>query len=216
MPRKGVLIGLLLVVASIAATGIALAGHGAPPTYVQAPSPIPLSFTVSQESDGGQVYHDNGSAGTSGTACTASATDDTGVDNTGECWNNRTDLRSKDVTAAEGGAANCALVPGQSAGGVIFDGVYVASTATNCISPGTAGRVYTGALIPMTGSAGVAAGGNAATQGGCAQVFVEGDAPIGTAIAGVVNTVLSTVNPASHPPGSTDNDTDATICGDAV
>lgn len=201
----GVVAALVLAVA-----GLASAQHGSPPTYVDAAG-FTLSFGV--ESTNGQVYHDNGASGRSGTTCSTAGADDGTTDDATECWNSRDQLKSKNVGAGEGGAVTCALVPGANAGPnqVVFDGVLL----DDCDAPDDArGRAYTGVAVAGVGNGSVAAGGDVATQSGCVQAFGEDDTP-GNLIKTTTDT-LQNAPPGAPQHGGSDDDTDVTICADGA
>lgn len=224
MPRKVALIALLLAIASVAATGVALAGHDGPPTWSQSTAPaVPIALTVTSETDAGQTYHDGSGAGIAGTQCTdananTSTGDDGASDNIQECYDSRDDLKTKDAGAGEGivaGTIMCNRTGAVNQAGVVFDGVWTSQAGPTCSSVpplgGTTGRAYTGAYIPQLGEVGAAAGGNATTQSGCVQLFLEGDGAIGNVVADFVSAALH----QSTTPPNNDNDTDLAICGDA-
>ncbi|HEX9695921.1 MAG TPA: hypothetical protein VGB64_06365 [Actinomycetota bacterium] len=205
---------IVAALAVAAPAGWALASHSAPPTYIDAPG---ATITVTSESSGGEVYHDRNTGGRSGTTCTAAATDDPG-DNTRECWNDRSQLRDKNVTNDEGTAASCRRIQGQSVPGVAtWDGVWFNRTPPGAIpdacgdptTGGAKGRVYTGAAIGSVGSAGVAAGGDLAS-GGCVQGFAEDDTT-----GNVVSSAYTQAQAAAGQPHTGgDDDTDLGICFD--
>ena len=206
--KRIMLISGLLVLATLAAGGVAVAQHGDPPRYVGL-APV-FGVTISVESTGGEVYHDNASNGTSGTSCTTTTADDGTTDDAKECYNDRTQLRNKNVSAAEGGAANCALAPGQNVNNqVVFDGVWL----DECGAPSDAkGRVYTGVAVAGAGNGGLAAGGDATTQSGCVQAFGEDDTA-GNSIKMVTDSLQSA---GGTPHSGTDDDADVALCGDVM
>lgn len=208
MPKRAfmsVLVGLMLV--GIVASG-AWAQH-APGSGPQGFGLTPVfRGTFSVETGNGEVYHQN-SQETGGTSCTASATDDAGSDNGRECYNSRDQLKAKNITAAEGGAATCQLAPGASQAGVVFDGVWV----DQCTPSDTRGRVYTGVAVAGAGNGGVGAGGDAATQSGCVQAVGEDDTS-GNFIKLVTDSAQNAQSPGSHT--GSDDDSDVSLCGDVL
>lgn len=208
----------LLIVAAITglltAGGLAHANHTRPPDYVDAG---PLTLSISTESKAGDIYHDRNTAGRAGTKCTASTTDDGTGDSTGECFNDRNQLKAKDVTAEEGTAANCRRVQDASAAPVTFDGVWFNRTPQGtvpdgCGDPttgGAKGRVYTGMHLAGVGSLGVAGGGDLAS-GGCVQAFAEDDTS-GNVISGTISQAQTA---AGNAHSAVDDDTDAAVCFD--
>lgn len=210
---------LLIVVAAVAglltAGGLARANHTRPPDYVDAG---PVTLSISTESKAGDIYHDRNTAGRSGTKCTGSPSDDGTGDSTGECFNDRNQLKSKDVTAEEGTAAGCRRVQDASVAPILtFDGVWFNRTPQGtvpdgCGDPttgGAKGRVYTGMHAAGVGSLGVAAGGDLAS-GGCVQAFAEDDTP-GNVVSGTISQAQSAAGTAHS---AVDDDTDTAVCFD--
>ena len=206
-------IGAAITVVVVAFAGVAGASHSTPPTFLDAPG---VTLTVTTESTSGDVYHDRNSSGRSGTTCTAAPADDPS-DNSRECWNDRGQLKGKDVTGEEGTAAGCQRIQGVSAAPVTWDGVWFNRTPPGSIpdacgdptTGGAKGRVYTGAAVGGAGSAGAAGGGNLAS-GGCVQVFAEDDTP-GNVVAGAYNQAQTA---SGSPHGGGDDDTDIGTCFD--
>lgn len=200
-------------VAIVAFAGVAGASHSAPPTYLDAPG---ATITVTSESSSGEVYHDRNTSGRSGTTCSSAAADDPS-DNSRECWNDRNQLKGKDVTSEEGTAAGCRRIQGVSASPITWDGVWFnrtppGSIPDSCGDPttgGAKGRVYTGAAVAGVGSMGAAGGGDLAS-GGCVQAFAEDDTS-GNVVAGAYNQA-QTASGSPHAGG--DDDTDVGTCFD--
>lgn len=212
MSRKlGTVVAIALVVLAIGS--VAGASHSTPPSYLDAPG---LTITVTTESTAGEVYHDRNTSGRSGTTCTSATGDDAG-DNARECWNDRNQLKGKDVTGEEGTAAGCQRIAGASASGVTWDGVWFNRTPPGSIpdacgdptTGGAKGRAYTGAAVAGAGSAGAAGGGDLAS-GGCVQAFAEDDTS-GNVVSGAYNQA-QTLSGSPHAGG--DDDTDTGVCFD--
>ncbi|HVL89383.1 MAG TPA: hypothetical protein VM841_04015 [Actinomycetota bacterium] len=212
MSRKLATIVAALAVAAPA--GGTFASHAQPPQYVDAPG---VTITITSESSGDEVYHDRNTAGRSGTKCTAAGSDDPN-DNARECWNDRSQLRDKDVTNDQGTPASCRRIQGQTVPGVAtWDGVWFNRTPSGTIpdtcgdptTGGAKGRVYTGAAATSVGSAGVAGGGDL-VSGGCVQGFVEDDTP-GNLVSSAVTQAQVL---AGQPHSGGDDDTDAGVCFD--
>lgn len=209
MLKRIVSVSGLLAIATVAAGGIALAQHGSPPQYISVDTVVGITFSV--ESAGGEVYHDNASAGTSGTQCTATTGDDGATDDTRECYHDRNQLKDKDTGADEGGNATCTLVPGTNLGPnqIVFDGVFL----DECGPPAggnTTGRAYTGVAVAGVGNGGLAAGGNAGARSGCVQAFGEDDTS-GNYIKMGTDRLQSA---GGTPHSGSDDDSDVSLCGD--
>lgn len=209
MSKRVLVVAALGAAAVLAIGGLAFAQHGAPPYYFDVAG---TALTISVESTHGGVWHDNSSPGTSGTTCTSAGADDGTGDDTTECWNSREQLKAKNVGSAEGGAATCALVPGQNVGPnqVVFDGVWL----DDCDAPNdNRGRAYTGVAVAGAGNGSLAAGGDADARTGCVQAFGEDDTP-GNVIKTTTD-ALQNAQPGAPQHTGSDDDTDVGICGDA-